>query len=243
MMKRGKSNSSKGDAEERYQGSQSEADRMHKDVRVKGEILFEPTPKEALARKSDTEQRDTREKKRWWLEVSSFFVLTLYAGLTFWQGCNTQRIADQFAADQRAWIGITDVSTPPELTNGTVLNPSISIVNSGKTPASNVIQRAGYQILPASEVFDPRTYIGALTPRNEGVIVPGGKRNVGIDSLGQINQQRADELSSGKFRLYLYGIITYADQFGTIRHTRFAMRMELSKPYSFAPYGDYDYED
>ena len=120
---------------------------------------------------------------------------------------------DSFHLDQRAWLGATEVATPTELHEGTILNPTISIVNSGKTPALNVVQRAGYRIVKSGDLFDPAHEVNACHPFRQGVIQPGARRMLSIGAFGAISRQRATELSSGEYRLYLFGEITYNDVF------------------------------
>jgi hypothetical protein len=150
---------------------------------------------------------------------------------------------EQFHLDQRAWLGVTEVQTPPELHEGTLLNSTISIVNSGKTPAFNVIQRAGYRIIKAGDEFDPAREVSLSTPFRQGIILSNAKRMLSICNLGKIGSQRATELSSGEYRLYLFGDVTYDDAFHHSHSIRFSMRMELGKVLAFAPYGSYDYAD
>jgi hypothetical protein len=144
---------------------------------------------------------------------------------------------------ERAWVGVTDVQTPTELHEGTLLNSTISLVNSGKTPSLNVIQRAGYRIVKAEDRFDPAHEVSLTAPMRQGTILSEGKRMLSICNLGNIGRQRAIELNSGEYRLYMFGEITYEDVFNHTHHTRFCMRMELGKALAFSPYGSYDYAD
>jgi hypothetical protein len=151
--------------------------------------------------------------------------------------------ADAMELEERAWIGVTEVQTPTELHEGTLLNPTISLVNSGKTPAFNVVQRVGYRIVHAGNAFDPGREASLSTPVRQGIILPNGKRMLSVSDLGNIGRQRAIELNGGAYRLYLFGEITYDDAFHHTHRTRFCMRMELGKRLAFAPYGSYDYAD
>src|ERR1035438_24270 len=143
--------------------------------------------------------------------------------------------------DQRAWVGVIEVASPPELRQGTVLNSTVTISNQGKTPAYNVIQRAGFRIIKNGDQFDPEREVAASSPQTQGIIMPSGKRELSICTLGAIGSQRADELNSGEYRLFLFGKITYDDAFGRHHQTRFCMVMEIPSPHSFSPYDDYDY--
>jgi hypothetical protein len=66
---------------------------MPGDMRVHGEIFIEPTPKEALARTASEKQEKTARKKKIFLDWATLIVVTIYAGLTAWQGCSNQKAA------------------------------------------------------------------------------------------------------------------------------------------------------
>jgi hypothetical protein len=53
------------------------------DVHVRGEVTVQPSSEEIFARRAETDKEDTRERKRWRLEIVSLGVLTFYAALTF----------------------------------------------------------------------------------------------------------------------------------------------------------------
>jgi hypothetical protein len=213
-------------------------------IQIRGGV--ETTIPANLVKKRDAaeEYKEARDKFRLRVEVAGLVVVLIYAGLTAWQACSTQRIAtlthDQYQVDQRPWLGVTEIATPPELHEGVDLNSTAYLANTGKTPAFHVVQRAGFRILKADATFDPANEIRLCTPKNEGVIFPNSKRLLGIISLGKITSQRADELNSGAYRLYMFGEITYDDAFNFHHFTRFSVRMELGNTLSFAPYGTYD---
>src|ERR1039458_4738187 len=124
-----------------------------------------------------------------------------------------------------------------------VLNSTVILINQGKTPAYNVVQQAGFRIIKAGGPFDPAREVNSSALSPQGIIMPTGKRELSICTLGAIGQKRADELNSGEYRLYLFGRITYDDAFGKHHQTRFSMRMELGNQLSFSTYGNYDYAD
>lgn len=198
--------------------------------------------------------RTSERKKKCWLEWGKFaieaitlVVIAIYTCVAYRQW-DEMRIATSnsersFRLDERAWVGVTEVQTPTELHEGTSLNSTIFLINSGKTPAFNVVQRAGYRIRKAGDEFDPAREVSLATPFRQGIILPNGKRLLGISDLGNIGGQRAIELNSGEYRLYLFGEITYDDAFQHSHRTRFSMRMELGKTLAFAPFGSYDYAD
>jgi hypothetical protein len=198
--------------------------------------------------------KNNSHSTKFWMELFALIVLGLYTAFAALQWCANEKAAEAARdsvdllrssthLDQRAWLGVTEVATPTELNEGTLLNPSAFLVNSGRTPAFNVVQRAGYRIVKTGDIFDPAHEVSVSNIFRQGVVQPGGKRILSIHDIGKISRQRADELNSGQYRLYLFGEITYDDAFHLPHVTRFSMRMELGKPLSFAPYGSYDYAD
>jgi|ERR1017187_1937298 hypothetical protein len=174
------------------------------------------------------------------LEIVAIFAGIGYAYVTYRQWHDLRH---NFEVDQRVWLGVTEVATPRELHEGTVLNSTVILVNQGKTPAYNVVQQAGFRIIKAGGPFDPAREVNSSALSPQGIIMPTGKRELSICTLGAIGQKRADELNSGEYRLYLFGRITYDDAFGKHHQTRFSMRMELGNQLSFSTYGNYDYAD
>jgi hypothetical protein len=84
------------------------------DVTVSGKILIEASPKERLSRDTAEKNQDTKDRKKWWLEVTTLVVVSIYASLTAWQGCLTHKIAktaqDTYAAVDRPYIGVNHIS-------------------------------------------------------------------------------------------------------------------------------------
>jgi hypothetical protein len=220
-------------------------DRLRQEVVLKSptsiSVKIDPAPqdedryceeKDNRALQLSTAQRTNRIT--FWGTIAGILTLfALYIGL--YQNRETMQI------DQRAWIGVQDVATPPVLTGGTVLNPVVTVVNTGKTPAFRVVEKAGWQIAKAGAEFDPEPYVKKSVPIQQGTITPNGKREFRA-TIGPIVQQRADELNSGTFILYLYGEFTYSDAFDKPHFTRFAMRMTKNQTWAFAPLGTYDDE-
>ena len=191
-----------------------------------------------------TEEKDNRARQLsaaqrtnritfWGTIVGILTLVALYVCL--YQNRETMQI------DQRAWIGVQDVATPPVLTEGTVLNPVVTVVNTGKTPAFKVVERAGWEIMQAGVEFNPESHVKKSVPIAQGTITPNGKREFRV-TIGPIVQQRADELNSGAYILYLYGEFTYSDAFNNPHFTRFAMKMTKNQTWAFAPLGTYDDE-
>lgn len=111
------------------------------DVHVRGEVFFEPGPNEVLARKSAEQEERAKYREKKWIERATLFVVTIYAGLTAWQGFTTQRIAsltrDQFTKDQRPYVWIFNIGIDP-IEIGKPITASVVFRNVGKSPVLRV---------------------------------------------------------------------------------------------------------
>src|SRR5208283_4014630 len=87
--------------------------------------------------------------------------------------------------DQRAWLGVTEVAVAPQLREGVMFNPTAYAANSGKTPALNVTQIAGWKKVPAGEQIDCAYEVSTSKPINEGVSSPTQSVNCLRRSLGR----------------------------------------------------------
>jgi len=113
-------------------------------VHVRGEILVEPTPKEALAREATESKHDAHERKKLWWEKATFYVVTVYALLTAvisWQSVRSANAAksaadtakDALHVSERAYISIGIPHLDVE--KKTMYVP---LVNSGHIPSGPV---------------------------------------------------------------------------------------------------------
>jgi len=96
-------------------------------------------------------------RRKWWLDVATLIVVTIYAGLTAWQAHTTQMIANltraQFQQDQRPYIWLKEWGEPkflplhndPTGQTGQVVW-DWSFTNLGKAPALNVAYLEAYSL-------------------------------------------------------------------------------------------------
>ena len=133
------------------QNAKDEKRSVSGNVHVRGEIVVEPSPSEAKARNTRDEKEETRKRKVWWLEIATFVVLSIYAGLTFWLAFSSQQSVDtenraieqaktQFAEDQRPyiWMGQRENGGDVEIRHGNTfgpLNVTLWFKNYGRSPA------------------------------------------------------------------------------------------------------------
>jgi hypothetical protein len=78
------------------------------------------------------------ERKKWCLEIATFVVLTLYAGLTGWQAFTNQKIANlsqqQFTSSERPYVWMPYARITTVLNEGKVTSILV-LANYGKSPA------------------------------------------------------------------------------------------------------------
>lgn len=79
------------------------------DLHVRGEILVEATPQEALARSAENQKNDIRESKKRRLEIATLIVIGIYAGLTAAQTYLTRQLVASQQLISRPYVGIKTV--------------------------------------------------------------------------------------------------------------------------------------
>jgi hypothetical protein len=120
--------------------------------------------------------------------------------------------------DQRAWVGPVAIREP-NFSPRQDLSVIVEIGNSGKTPAlrfGNLIQ---IQFVGAGATFNP-IYAPPPTKGSVSVLQPGMHVTVNTPTIA-ITQTQIDALKQDRMRLYIYGILTYADVFAKSHTTRF----------------------
>jgi len=175
-------------------------------------------------------------------------IITVFVAFIYWFQLRSMQDSVEPARrnmqiDQRAWLGVTEVAVAPQLREGVMFNPTAYAANSGKTPALNVTQIAGWKKVPAGEQIDCAYEVSTSKPINEGVIQPNAKRELSPAFSGALSKEVADELTSGRFRFYMFGKITYDDIFRSRHETTFCMRLDTAGNAAFSPFGPYNDAD
>jgi len=102
----------------------------------------------------------------------------------------------------------------------------VKIMNSGKTPARNLLSKISTQYLPAEAEFAPIYKDVSMKP-GISFIQPGMRINVlSRATLGIMTRQEMDGVRSGRNVLYLYGFLTYEDIFGRLHSTKFCLYLQ-----------------
>jgi hypothetical protein len=206
------------------------------DVTISGEIAIEAGPKESLSRDAAEKKQDSKDHKKWWLEVVTIAVVTLYTFFAGWQSLTTagqlkeaRKIAEatdkDFRIEQRPLIRLAPDGSKIAITEGQPLEISITAADIGKTPAR------GVDIFVAVEKFSPTE-----TPNLEfregdpgiritsGILYPSEILNFkahwarstspGTSQPIIISQQDVEDWNAKRIYFAIHGTVIYADIFG-----------------------------
>src|SRR5271168_2969183 len=145
MSKHPKPGSDKPHSQPNDSSAQNQKRTITGDVHVRGEVFFEAGPEEKLSRQAADRKQDSKDWEKKWLERGTLAIVTLYAGLTAIQSCqsiNSVRIAkDSLESVQRAFIFPTPVTEPVYDTDGKTKTGERIMIrweNSGTTPTKNM---------------------------------------------------------------------------------------------------------
>jgi len=139
-----------------------------------------------------------------------------------------QASIDSSRIDQRAWVGIKDITLLP-LEEGKPLIAQIRISNSGRTFAREV-RIPGMLIFDASKIETDEAIKTAIThyqnkpPAIMGVIFPNGEILQPCIVEGSINSASIEAILADKLNVYIIGEIQYLDVFGQHHTTTFFSR-------------------
>lgn len=148
-----------------------------------------------------------------------------------------QATIDNYHRDQRAWVGIKGMDYPNLLdkTGKQVLvkirSPVVGVVvisNFGKSPALHLTSWISIQMLRSGVKLVPKYKFDTKFP-TASVLEPGVEvrlRSLPIDSTvpgipGILTQANLDDISSGRYIVYVYGFTTYKDVFNQPHITKF----------------------
>jgi hypothetical protein len=130
-------------------------------------------------------------------------------------GVDTHNLALAAKLDQRAWVGygLLTLETPKV---GDVAHASITYINTGRTPAKDVVPLTRFKILPtivsseaellklSKEGGSPATILG--------VMYPGMPYPVPVDGRDKLNEAALTAIENSY--TYMWGEVSYVDVFG-----------------------------
>jgi hypothetical protein len=115
------------------------------DIGVSGKIIVNLGPEETLAKTTESDYQKSQDRKKLFWEKLGFLVLTIYASLTFWQSCSTQKIASltqqQVNASLRPYVGLEKVDVVSDMTVPTIRYIAVA-KNYGSIPADGLTVNA-----------------------------------------------------------------------------------------------------
>lgn len=142
---------------------------------------------------------------------------------------------NSFRADQRAWVGVGDYSTP-QLDPKEPFKFDIPLLNTGKTPAIRAERAVAYQISPTLISEIPQNYNFIFEPA--GAVPPQG--HIVITITNSAVPPYYESLLREKMFLYFYGELRYHDvNTPVLHHTRFClMYVQRAKRMQFCLFGN-----
>lgn len=123
--------------------------------------------------------------------------------------------------DQRAWVYVSNPSLIQRPGQWPVI--TLDIINSGKTPASNVSYLQSSDIQPAGK-YPIFQYKGESLP--VGSLPPGGKFTTSyFDTAERLTALAFSQRRVRRESFFIYGELSYTDAFGISRRTRYCYAM------------------
>jgi len=204
-------------------------------------VVVERIPVAENTDKGDKRNGDAngqQKRSRWWLvkeyvkSNSSFtdwcivFFTAALAAVAFYQYFITASQLDVMRKDERAWIAVI----PPEPKDiqfavGTALSIPITVINIGKTPATDIAGDLYVELIPNGDTpqFE---YQGIHIKPSTGLLIPNGTFPVAVERQrtkeggsqvepDAITTAEAADWVNGKSWMAEYGMISYRDIFGT----------------------------
>jgi hypothetical protein len=188
------------------------------------------------ANKAHYSDQNRHENRMFWMELIGLFLITVYATFTIaeWNVFNRERktmenelqmMHDQNVMDERAWVFPRDQTWGIDNTNNYW---KTRFVNSGKTPALNVVFQIGdtedTNLIPTNdespEYYGPKANGSIIAP---GAFVDGRSVNVPDRAINDVHNGQC---------LYIYGHVWYEDVFGNHHWSQFCYFFSNNVAYS-----------
>lgn len=190
-----------------------------------------------VVRKQDAaeEKKETRDRKRYRLEVAGLIAVIIYAGLTWWLALTSQRAVDQsasfFIQQTRPWVGLSTPIVITKISGGSTsqqMEFSTTIKNFGQFPAFYVIPDV--ELVVASRATNITPEINRICDHIEHDLLP---IPIGVGEIvfpsqtytfpTEVQPSRARRVDSdriGSDPVYFFpGCILYKDTSGKVHHT------------------------
>jgi hypothetical protein len=219
--------------------SAHEGQKRQDESQKKSEVVYmgegNPPPHSIQSQDANGDTQDSREKKKFALEIATVVLLFLYTSIALWQGC---LVRNQFSKDQRPYVLARPDSpvlnrdyqsrpgTPPIAWN-------VYLINYGKSPAVNVyscyhFSASDNAALLRKSVSENVPESGCSAPDSQseigGIIPPGPKENGVFKTISPHRAFSPEELSvieNSDDLIAISGFIRYEDFAGNTYRTTF----------------------
>ncbi len=155
------------------------------------------------------------------LEIIAIPFAIAYAVVTY---CQWQDLKDNFKVDERAWLGVKDVTLTLPLQVGHTVDISINTFNTGKTPAVDLG-------LVDTSVGHDETTIDRAAPSNDRTVVAPNNNHV-FYTQATYSDDGIRALMTGAARIYVRGHLQYKDIWGLSHETTFCVYYPTGQPLS-----------
>ncbi|MCU1302665.1 MAG: hypothetical protein JWQ87_2949 [Candidatus Sulfotelmatobacter sp.] len=158
MTDKSKSHANKGHADPDKAGRDQYKRHIDGDITIRGRVETNVPPDAVQQHTTEREEDKTQGKRKFVVEVLTLIAVIIYAGITFWQGCLTKRLAhtadqtlstsrEQFLKSERPYVWPGELASIP-MEVGKALRVNVYFLNYGKTPA--IKEKSNGQLLVAT---------------------------------------------------------------------------------------------
>ena len=209
---------------------------MNGNIHVRGEVEVDRSPSLTEEHKTERNEDNTHERKKYFVEKLTLFVVIVYAGLTWWQGCAAKKSADaaESAAktasgqleimrlQQRSWIQITPETPIDKMKLDKVkkLEFVMQFENFGSIPATKIFIESLVEIVKSDRApaFNYSVLHDSLT---SAPLYPKAKNSFAAilaknkeNEASELSPVQRQELAQGDAYIAIYGRATYEDRVG-----------------------------
>jgi hypothetical protein len=172
-------------------------------------------------------QWKTYEKQAKIMEEQSGFTRT---SLSLMENANNTALKslkineDTVKCQLRAYVDVHSISVSPSILESLDNKITVSIKNSGQTPAYNLKHIFKYKVAYLEETnFEDQLDVPFLS----NVVLSAGATAQSTNTM-QNNQIYRDFIKNGSHALYVYGEITYSDVFNEVHYSKYRLLQSVS---------------
>jgi hypothetical protein len=159
--------------------------------------------------------------------------------------CQLKEMKKSAQLDQRAWVGVIDISGNPTLNQPFIV--TVQAKNTGKTFAKKLRSYVYFQSIPAGVQPSFSSDDDPVVNQSMTLVAPGGDYKSQTDVLDEqeitiVTQAQLDDWKSGKKAFFASGKLFYEDIFGCSHWTTFCfyLRRNLQGYSNYKKHNDAD---